>query len=498
VAECSDPLHRWATRASEYIGPDIVREFSPHAGSRRGRGLLSTAGGSGMIGAVVTGTSRSSEARGRHRQARWNPLPQGTAPIAAGLVVSGLSAYGFLAITARALGPRAYAPVAVLWTLVFIAVPGLFLPLEQEVSRAVSARRVAGIGARSVVRRAGAAGAVVAALVSISTAAAGSPLVSRLFDGQGSLLVGFVVSVLAYVAYYLTRGVLAGSGAFVAYGALLTAEGLVRVVTVAALAIAGVHAVGPYGLLVGLPVLAGVVAALLLHGGDLPPGPTARWAEISHAVGFLVAGSLLGQILVNAGPLAVKLLAGPGEQALTGTFLNGVVIARIPLFFFQAVQASLLPALAAQAAAGQFDEFRNSTVRLLAAVAAVALLAVAGSALLGPFVVSHFFGAGFRLGHLDMGLLAAASGMYMVALGMVQGVIALAGYRLVPVGWFLGVLAFCAVAAALGSASGMGVALRVELALLAGSLVSLVAVAVMLETRLRRAEHATCGSRGGG
>jgi len=442
-----------------------------------------------MIGAVLTGTEPPATASRRQRLARINPLPAGTAPIAAGLAVSGLTAYGFLAITARALGPKAYAPVSVLWTLVFIAVPGLFLPLEQEVGRAVSARRVMGVGARSVVLRAGAAGSVVAVLVAVGAAAGGSSLVNRLFDGEGSLLVGFVVAVLVYVLYYLTRGVLAGNGAFAAYGALLTAEGLVRVAAVVALAVAGIHVVGLYGLAVGLPVLAGVAAGVALRREGVRPGPAARWSEISHAVGFLVAGSLLGQFLVNAGPLAVKLLAGPGEQALAGTFLNGVVIARIPLFFFQAVQASLLPALAAQAAAGRLDEFRHGLARLMAAVAAVALVAVAGSSLLGPWVVSHFFGAGFRLSHLDMGLLAAASGIYMVALGLVQGLIALGGHRLVPVGWLVGVLGFFAAVTALGVAGHAGVALRVELSLVAGSFVSLIAVALMLETRLRAARH---------
>jgi O-antigen/teichoic acid export membrane protein len=450
----------------------------------------SARGDCGMIGAVLTGRRQPAESGTRRRLARHNPLPAGTAPVAAGLLVSGLTAYGFLAITARALGPQAYAPVSVLWTLVFIAVPGLFLPLEQEVGRAVSARRVLRVGARSVVLRAAAAGGVVAVLVAAGAAAAHTPLVSRLFDGDSALLAGFILSVLVYVLYYLTRGVLAGTGAFAAYGALLTAEGLLRVLAVVAFAAAGVRAAGLYGLAVGLPVLAGVVAGLALQRGGLEPGPRAQWGEISHAVGFLVAGSLLGQFLVNAGPLAVKLLAGPDEQALAGTFLNGVVIARIPLFFFQAVQASLLPALAAQATAGRLDEFRHGLLRLMVVVGAVAVLAVAGSALLGPFVVSHFFGAGFRLSHLDMGLLAAASGIYMVALGMMQGVIALAGHRLVPLGWLVGVVGFFAAVVGLGAAGHVGAALRVELAQVAGALLSLLAVAVMLETRLRAARRA--------
>ncbi len=441
----------------------------------------------GMIAPVPSATSAAPADRTRRRLAVLDALPAGSAPVAAGLVVSGLTAYGFLAITARVLGADAYAPVSVLWTLVFIAAPGLFLPVEQEVGRAIAGRRALGVGARSVVIRAAAAGGVVALVVGVAAMVGGGALTTRLFDGDASLLGGFVVAIIVYLGYFLVRGVLAGIGSFGAYGALLTAEGLTRVAAVVALAAGGVHAVGLYGLAVGLPVLAGVAAGLMLRRGQVGQGPPARWSEISHAVGFLVAGSLLGQILVNAGPVAVKLLAGPGDLAMAGTFLNGVVIARIPLFFFQAIQASLLPALAAEAAAGQIDRFRRGLLRLMAAVAGVAILSLAGSALLGPFVVSHFFGAAFRLSHLDMALLALASGVYMVALGLVQGIIALGGHRLVPLGWLVGVVGFVVALPALGATARLGLALRVEIALVAGSLLSLAMVAAMLEWRLRGA-----------
>jgi O-antigen/teichoic acid export membrane protein len=424
----------------------------------------------------------------RARLARFDVLPTGTIPVAAGLAVSGLTAYGFLAIASRALGPQKYAPLSVLWTLVFLAAPGLFLPLEQEVSRAISARRTRGVGGRAVVLRAAAAGGAVAVLVCVAVAAARGPLVSTLFDGDDMVLVGFVVAVVVYLLYFLARGVLSGNGAFGTYGVLLGVEGVVRVACCAGLALAGVRLTGVYGLDVGLPCLAGVAVAVIAGRGLLAPGPPARWAEISHAVGFLVAGSLLGQFLVNVGPLAVKVLARSSETAAPGTFLNGLLIARIPLFFFQAVQASLLPALAALAATGKLAEFRHRLLRLLIGVALVGAASVAGSTLLGPYIVSHFFGSGFVLRHLDMALLATSSSIYMVALALVQAVIALSGHRLVPLGWLVGVLAFLATAGAASAvAPGLDVLLRVEVALVAGSSAALAAMAVLLLRRFAAA-----------
>ena len=61
-------------------------------------------------------------------EGRSNPLPEGTLSVGAGLIVSGITSYGFLAISARALGPEKYAPLGVLWALTYVVCPGVFLP----------------------------------------------------------------------------------------------------------------------------------------------------------------------------------------------------------------------------------------------------------------------------------------------------------------------------------------------------------------------------------
>ena len=50
-----------------------------------------------------------------------------------------------LVLSARALGHEAYAPLSVLWALVFLVGPGFFLPIEQEIGRALAARRSASV-----------------------------------------------------------------------------------------------------------------------------------------------------------------------------------------------------------------------------------------------------------------------------------------------------------------------------------------------------------------
>ena len=87
-------------------------------------------------------------------------VPEGTFAVGAGLAISGVTTYGFQILAFRGLSKPDYAALNALWVFVFVLAPGVFLPLEQEVGRAVAARRVRGVGGGPVVRRAGLLGGV--------------------------------------------------------------------------------------------------------------------------------------------------------------------------------------------------------------------------------------------------------------------------------------------------------------------------------------------------
>src|SRR6266511_3283231 len=89
----------------------------------------------------------------RHRLRERNPFPEGSATIGLWLIVAGVTAYLFLAISGRALGSDRYSALAVLWVIAFTAAPGFFQPLEQEIERALAARRARGVGGAPLIRR---------------------------------------------------------------------------------------------------------------------------------------------------------------------------------------------------------------------------------------------------------------------------------------------------------------------------------------------------------
>jgi O-antigen/teichoic acid export membrane protein len=410
---------------------------------------------------------------------RRNPLPTGTFAVGAGLLVAGLSAYGFLAVADRPLTKTEYSPLSATWSLVFLIGPGLFLPLEQEISRALAERRTRGLGGAPVVRRAGTLGVGLALAVLVLLIATARWSVDELFDHQLLLLVGLTLGVAGALAGHVTRGCMSGTGHFKGYGTYIGADGLIRLLGCVLCAVIGVTTAGWYGIALGIAGLLAVPVALRVERPSLRPGPEAALGEISRALGYLLIASLLAFGLMNIGPVIVKLLASDTQADAAGRFVNGVVVARIPLFLFQAVQAALLPKLSALATAGRLGDFRVSLKRLMVVVLALAVAGTIVGALLGPTVVEIMF----RNADLDrrtLALLAAGSGLYMLALACAQALIALGGHRDQAIGWAMGIVAL-AVTTWLASDD---LFFRVELGLLVGSLAAFMTMGVLLLRRL--------------
>jgi O-antigen/teichoic acid export membrane protein len=411
---------------------------------------------------------------------RRNPLPTGTAAVGVGLLVAGISAYGFLVVANIPLSETQYSPLGALWSLVFLAGPGLFLPLEQEISRALAERRARGIGGAPVVRRAATLGVGLGLAVLVLLIATARVSVDHLFDHQLLLLVGFALGLAGALCGHLTRGCMSGTGNFKGYATYIGADGFIRVMLGVACVLVGVKTAGWFGVALGSAGLLAVPVALRVQRPRFEEGPESAFREISAALGYLLAASLLAFGIMNIGPVLVKLLADESQAAAAGRFVKGVVIARIPLYLFQAVQAALLPKLSALAGAGRIGDFRNGLKRLLVVVAGLAVVGTIGGFVVGPFAIDIMFPEA-ELGARTMGLLAAGSGLYMLALACAQAVIALGGHRDQAIGWAAGFVVLILTTLVVSD----DLFLRVEVGLLVGSAVALVTMASLLFIRLR-------------
>ncbi len=408
------------------------------------------------------------------------PLPEGTIPVAIGLFIAGVCSFAFFRVGKMALGSEeAFQPVISLWFATFALAPGLFLPLEQELGRALSARRALGQGGRPIVDKVVVLGAVLAVTVTVVLLALGPWLSDSYFGHNWTMVAALVLAVVAYAPAHLSRGLCSGMGRFRAYAVVMGADGLVRIVLCLLLAAVGVSAVGWFGLAVAVAPLLGVVAVGWRKQLVTEPGPPATWKEVTPNLGWLLLGSLMAAGLVNAGPIATSLLAADTEKSMVTRFGYGVILARIPLFLFQAVQAALLPRLSHLAASGQMDEFVVGFRRLVRVVVAVGVVGVVGAYALGPLAVEILYDS--TLSRRTLAVLALGSVFYMIGLAMAQAVIALRGHALVALGWTAGMVGFVLSTWLIGGE----VFRRVELGLLIGSGVAMVVFWLALQARLR-------------
>jgi O-antigen/teichoic acid export membrane protein len=406
------------------------------------------------------------------------PLPEGTIPVGIGLFIAGITAYAFFKVGQLALGKEDFKPIVALWFTTFALVPGFLLPVEQELGRALAHRRALNHGGRPVIQKMLPLAGGLTSLLILATLVASPWLTRDMFEGYWSVTVALIITVFAFAPMHIARGIASGSGRFTAYGLILGIDGATRIISCVVLWQLNITSVGAYAMAVALSP---IVAVLFVSArGDMKTsdGPPAEFSELTPNLSWLLLGSVMAAALVNAGPIGVDVLADAGDAEKVTAFGNGVLLSRIPLFLFQAVQASLLPRLARLAAKGNLDEFVQGLSLLLKIVIAVALLGTVGSYVLGPWALDIMYDGG--LDRSTLTLLALASGMYMLCIAIAQAVIALRGHRWVAIGWVSAVVTFLLLTAV----SSNDLFLRVEIGLVGGSTAALIVFSLALKSRI--------------
>lgn len=360
------------------------------------------------------------------KPARW--LPGGAAFLTVGTVGSGLLAYAFNALAARALGPEAYGPVAVLWAAMFLVAVVLFRPLEQTLARTIAERTAQGVDARPVVRSVTRLVGLASGVVALACFVLWSPITNGMFNGQDVLTVALVVGIACYGVSYLVRGVVGGLRWFGGYGALLLADGVVRLLVAVPLLVLASPAVAAAAIVAA--AIAGPVAPLLSRGWtarrrlagarQLPFG--AR-DGLSFALPAAVVAAA-DQVLVSGGPLLVILAGGPGAAAAAGVVFAATMLVRAPMFLFQGVAAALLPSLTTLQARRQERQFRRSVAVTAVVLAGFAALMCVGALLAGPEAMRVLYGPGFEADRIALAVLSAGVGCYLAAATFSQAALA--------------------------------------------------------------------------
>jgi O-antigen/teichoic acid export membrane protein len=356
-----------------------------------------------------------------------------------GIASTGVLTFAYFAVASHVLGAspagRArYSHIDVLWSVMFVIISVIYRPIEQLLSRTIADRRARGLARQRLRVPMAIQGAF--ALIFLAIALPLHHVLSHSLLHSATLYWILVVGVLAYAASYFARGWLAGHKYFALYGGLVFMESTSRFAFALAAAV-GISkgqsaiaigiAAAPF---VSLVVVPAAFASRAQRATPAPPmsdaaleGPAAEGIEeaagdlsIRRGGRFAISVSgiqLAEQALLNAAVLTVY--ATSADASLPGTVFDLLLITRAPLQLFQAIQTSLLPHLAGLEATAGNAAFARAVRITVAAIAVFAAATALGLLGVGPFVMHHVFGYGYRYGRLGLALVGIGMGFHLTA-----------------------------------------------------------------------------------
>lgn len=393
---------------------------------------------------------------------------------------TGFISYLYFAFADHVLGEAAYGEITVLWMAVFVIAATLYRPVEQLLSRTIAERHARDRFRGRPLRVAATIQATVALTVTAACLALRGPLQDELLNGNATLYWIFIVAVLTYSAAFFARGFFAGHRRFGLFATVLLSDALARI----SFAVAVVVGIASGQTVVALGIIAGPLVSLtvapIIVRTALRGRAERRRAErepqdsradahrqadtrepasnrtggagipeftLAHGSGFAAAVLLImfsEQAFLNSGALVVYAVEG---AAAVGFIFNVLMLARAPIYLFQAVATSLLPHLTRlryKPGMGGDEAFRLSVNVTLTAVVAFAGVVAAAVLAAGPDLMQLAFGEkeGFSYDRPGLLIVTAGMGLYLAAATLNQAALAQGQARRAAVCWIGCALAY--------------------------------------------------------
>jgi O-antigen/teichoic acid export membrane protein len=359
-------------------------------------------------------------------------VPPARSPVwvALGAALSGVSTYATLVTVGRALGAEAYGSFSVFWSAILIISFGLFLPVEQVISR-----RQAGRQADSALRSAGTRAGLVLAAVTAVIVVLGVELAPSSTEMSVATATAFGIAVFGFAFQFPARGILAGTHHMRDYAVVLGIDAVGRFVVIAALAFAGVQMVGPYaGAIAATALVAGITGLALSRSRDKSPAPPATGIAAESA--RLSVAMLCMQALVNSPMLIAGFLCD--DPVTAGHLLAATTIARLSVFVAQSGQAFYVGRIAAASYRGH-DATRHRLVKWVSLlIGGIAVATFVGMALAGPPLINAVYGDGYGVDRTECLLIGAGIAAYLVATVANDLSVALEQHRHAGTIWLVG------------------------------------------------------------
>lgn len=352
------------------------------------------------------------------------------------------SGYVALAMSGQLLDAASFAAVTSFYLLLNTVGRGLCAAIELHLTRALAHDLSQGRQSRAA-RRAGLRQTAVLLGLAVLVVAVASPIITKVLGGN-VLLTALLAASMPGMAYaYFQRGLLAGARQYGRYALSFATEGVAALVVAVVLTGFTTDGTDWWVLPFVLSPLVAVGVVRLAAGRHAPAeGPAnARTAASGFAdLGWSVVLQACSQGVWNLAPVVLTWRLTEAPEIAAG-FTSMALVLRIPILFFPAAQALLLPVLTSSSASARAVVTKLWPKLLASSVVLVALWLVA-AALVVPTLVRVVFGQDALPSTVTVLILAGASILGGSAQLLQTVLIAAGGYRRVALGWAvaLGVL----------------------------------------------------------
>ena len=352
--------------------------------------------------------------------------------LAAGSLTSGILAYGFFAVSTRALGAELAAPVSVLWTYWSFAAACLTFPLQHWIARTVAAQDGEG-SVRAAMSR-------VVALIAVASIGVGalSWLGREQLFHRDDIWFPVLVAVTTVGSGFIgvVRGGLAARHQFGSLAMTMVADNGLRCASAVVLMIAGVDDSLAYGACLAF---AGVVGLCWPQSFRFVRDDDEASTESAlRFIGGAAGGQLIGQAVLTGGPVALA-LAGGAPADVTALFA-GLALFRAPYTLAIGLVAALTGRLTKLVVTGQTAQLRKFRLGVLVGTAfTVVVAAVIGEAI-GPWLLELIFGGGVKLDNFACLLVAVGSAFALANLVVTVSIMALDRSGVIARSWIIAVV----------------------------------------------------------
>ena len=352
----------------------------------------------------------------------------GTSFMVAGSLIGAVGAYLFQWYGTQKFDPAAFAPISALWTLFFILVTILLVPVEQYVTREVAR------GRKSLPQDWKPTGVMIAVCALIGAGFVTATL-DQVFDGNPQYIAQIILLCAGYGMLFVGKGILAGSRRFQDVGWVMILESAARLVAGILLIqlIASATSMG-WAMVIGAFAVLGMVWWRHDRGDpEIPATSSARFLR-----GY-VGGSAPAQILLAGAPLAV--LALGGDPDLVSIIFITFTLYRAPMTLIFSMQGRLLPYLVGLSDHGEHHSLGRIVRRVVLFGGILVGLGVLVGWVVGPEVVAILYGDEYAPARLVAAL--AAGGVTAAATAQItsQVLVAEGRTRLLGYAWTAGLFA---------------------------------------------------------